>query len=279
MIREEYRFNNGACLQAFESQSEDGPLLVIAPGGGYFTLTDNEGTCVAEKFTEFGFRCFVLRYATADTQDPCGAAIALNDMCAALRLIREKDAESPLFLLGFSAGGHLCGCFANVWKKEEKKYDLPAGSLRPAGTVLCYPALSFGKILRRYEPGELPDSILKKIEGFQKLVRKGLTGNENADPDLSEFNVIQTVNSDTPPSFVWGTKEDELIDPDTLYQYQNTLQKYGTDCVLTVFEKGSHGLSLATEQSAYNENMINDDIASWAKAAAQWMKGKQNEKS
>ena len=85
--------------------------------------------------------------------------------------------------------------------------------------------------------------------------------------------MIQTVNSDTPPSFVWGTLEDELIDPSTLYQYQKALQKFGTECRLTVFEKGSHGLSLATEQSAYNENMINDDVASWTEAAVQWMKG------
>ncbi|MCR4951366.1 MAG: alpha/beta hydrolase [Solobacterium sp.] len=274
MIKEEYRLNNGACLQEFKSISENGPLLVIAPGGGYYTLTDNEGTCVAEKFAEYGFRCFVLRYATADTQDPCGADVALNDMSAAVRMIRESDPAAPLFLLGFSAGGHLCASFANVWKQEETKYGLLCDTLKPAGTVLCYPALNFDRILHSYEDDELPDTIQNKITVFQKLVRKGLAGNEETEADLSKFDVIQKVNSDTPPSFMWGTEEDELIDPETLYQYQKALKKYGTECVLTLFEKGSHGLSLATKQSAYNEKMINDDVASWVEEAAQWMKGK-----
>lgn len=273
MIKEEYRFNNNACLQIFDSQSQEGPLLLIAPGGGYFTLTDNEGACVAERFSEYGFRCAVLRYATADTQDPCGAAIALNDLSAAVRLIREKDADSPLFLLGFSAGGHLCASFANIWKKEEEKYGLTEDTLKPAGTVLCYPALSFDKILSDYTGKNVPDEMMAKIAGFQKLVRKGLFGSETANADPELFNVILNVNPDTPRSFVWGTRQDELIDPETLYQYQKALRKYGTDCVLTVFEKGSHGLSLANEQSALNENMINEEVAAWVEAAVHWMKG------
>lgn len=274
MIQEEYRLNNGALLQIYESRIADGPLLLIAPGGGYFTLTDNEGECVAEKFSEDGFRCAVLRYATADTQDPCGAAIALEDMSAAVRLIREKDADSPFFTLGFSAGGHLCASFANTWKEEEDKYELPHGSLKPAGTVLCYPALSFRKILHRPQPGELPEEMLNKVTGFQKLVRKGLFGSEDSDMDPEDFNVIEKVNPNTPPSFVWGTMEDELIDPASLYEYQAALQRQGTECQLIMFEKGSHGLSLATRQSAMNESMINDDVAAWAKAARQWIKGR-----
>lgn len=274
MIKEEYRLNNGALLEIFADHSAEGPLLLIAPGGGYFTLTDNEGACVAEAFSEYGFRCAVLRYCVAETQDPSGAAIAFDDMSAAVRFIRERDADAPLFLLGFSAGGHLCASFANVWKAEEEKYGYDCGSLSPAGTVLCYPALSFSKILHQPESGELPEEMIKKAEAFQKLIRKGLSGMEDSDIDPEMFNVIRSVNRDTPPSFVWGTLEDELIDPDSLYEYQAALRKYGTECQLTMFEKGSHGLSLATRRSALNENMINDNAASWVKAAEQWMKGR-----
>lgn len=273
MIEEEYTLNNGAILQMFEGGKNDGPILLITPGGGYFTLTDNEGTCVAEKFSEYGFRSFVLRYATVETQNPCGAKIALEDMTVAMKLIREKYIDVPVFLMGFSAGGHLCASFANTWRKKEEELELPYGTLKPSGTVLCYPALSFEKIFHLNEEDDLRKNMKKKIIAFQNLVRKGLSGKENVVIDWDEYNEIQKVNSDTVASFVWGTMEDELIAPETLYQYQAALHKFGTECVVTLFESGAHGLSLATKQSAYNDTMINDDVATWVEAAVKWMKG------
>lgn len=213
----------------------------------------------------------MLGYATADMRNPCGVFTALEDMSQAVRLICEMDSESPLFLLGFSAGGHLCALFANVWKQEEEK---GGENLRPAGTVLCYPALSFDKILHGLKSEDMPPEMSDQLEAFQALVRKGLFGSENAEEDMESIDVISKVNQETPASFVWGTMEDELINPDTLFSYQKALEHYGTECRLTMFEKGNHGLSLAAKETAFNENMINEEVAGWVEAAAQWMKEK-----
>jgi len=63
----------------------------------------------------------VLGYATADKRNPCGVFTALEDMSRAVHLICEMDSESPLFLLGFSAGGHLARCLPMSGNRKKRR--------------------------------------------------------------------------------------------------------------------------------------------------------------
>mmetsp|Transcript_18362 Transcript_18362/g.33752 ORF Transcript_18362/g.33752 Transcript_18362/m.33752 type:complete len:340 (+) Transcript_18362:75-1094(+) len=126
--------------------SVKGAVLVL-PGGGYATHDMGaEGFQTAEVLTSIGFAAFVLEY-TLEPRDPItrrakSVEPALEEALVALEIIskimteREINPEK-LFVVGFSAGGHLtmCLCRRAAELGEEFAY------LRPRGIVLGYPTI------------------------------------------------------------------------------------------------------------------------------------------
>jgi acetyl esterase/lipase len=84
--------------------------VLICPGGAFQFRSNNEGAPVAEKLSELGYQSFVVNYRLRPYTMQEGAL----DLARAVRYVRShaKDLaidENDIAVMGFSAGGILCG--------------------------------------------------------------------------------------------------------------------------------------------------------------------------
>src|SRR5699024_9614689 len=111
--------------------------VLILPGGGYQVTAPGEGEPVALAFLAAGVQGFVLEYSVA----PACWPQAFLEACAAmdfLRRNRDKYGVDRLAVCGFSAGGHLAGCVANLWDSPlaAGELGLTPDQVRPDGAIL-----------------------------------------------------------------------------------------------------------------------------------------------
>lgn len=85
--------------------------ILINPGGAFqFRSENQEGTRVAEQLTKLGYQCFVVHYRVRPYTMQEGAL----DLARAVRYVRKNASqyginENNIAIIGFSAGGILCG--------------------------------------------------------------------------------------------------------------------------------------------------------------------------
>jgi acetyl esterase/lipase len=87
-----------------------GAVLVCAGGAFQFRSNENEGFPVAERLSELGYQCFVVNYRLRPYTMQEGAL----DLARGVRYVRSRAAdyginEKNIAVIGFSAGGILCG--------------------------------------------------------------------------------------------------------------------------------------------------------------------------
>ena len=94
--------------------------LLICPGGGYHWLSDREAEPIAKTFFGAGMNCFVLRYSL--NEKACFPQ-PLVEASLAMKHIRENAEKynidpERVFVIGFSAGGHLAASLGTLWHKD-----------------------------------------------------------------------------------------------------------------------------------------------------------------
>ena len=136
-----------------EASKSNGTALIIAPGGGFHTLSiANEGSHVAAWCIENGIAAFVLKYRLVPTGENPGQefvaklekgqeemdrsmapyiALAKADGLAAIAHVRENAEQyniSPnqIGIMGFSAGGTVAAAAAYEYTSEKNRPDFSA---------------------------------------------------------------------------------------------------------------------------------------------------------
>lgn len=204
------------------------PAVLITPGGGYQHVSPREAEPVAMRFLARGYTAFVLEYSVSPSRFPT----ALREAAMAMRYIREHAAElevdpAMVAAIGFSAGGHLCGCLGTMYDCPEVRDIAPPETLRPDALGLCYPvAVSWGKTHG--------DSFLR------------LTG---GDPALTDrLSLDKLARADMPPVFLWHTAADETVPARNSLVLSQALDEKGVAFALHIYRDGPHGMSLADAQ-------------------------------
>ena len=115
--------------------------ILICPGGGYANVCDgHEGEAIAMAFCARGFRCFVLKYSVGEK-----AKFPTPLMEASLAIVHIKDHAEKygvdperVFVMGFSAGGHLAASLGTLWHKDwlNAHLNIPFGKNKPKGMIL-----------------------------------------------------------------------------------------------------------------------------------------------
>ena len=152
-LKDEYVFLQGGTLDCIVTEYPyDGeqpeawamPALIVVPGGGYGMTSKREAFPIATAFMAKGFQTFVLNYLC----EPQGARYPeqLLEEAAAVDYVKKHAKQlhinpDEVFLVGFSAGGHLVGNLAvehqNVAQKAGVTLDC-----KPTAVGLCYPVIS-----------------------------------------------------------------------------------------------------------------------------------------
>lgn len=225
------------------------PAVIVLPGGGYAFTTPREGSTAARMFNGFDCAAFVLEYSTYDRNPATTTDLMLGEVRAAIEVVRLRAAAwhvdpARICLCGFSAGGHLAALAGNAFPTEVDR------------VILCYPALD--------------------LKG-NRIDLTGAGRESGADPDalmrLFEPKPIETITPRTPPTFLWHTFEDAIAPVAASFEYLLQLVENGVPCEAHVYQRGRHGLALASRASAKAPDYVDDHVASWARLAGEWLWG------
>lgn len=262
------------------------PGIVLAPGGAYLMHATREKEGVAIEFLSKGYNVFLLEYSVGfssrevkesgvtsmDTKNRF--PLPLLQLFKAIHIIKQKaeawntDADR-LFLLGFSAGGHLCGSAGVFWNKreywEQLSFTPTKEELKTTGMILCYPMLNASpkRTLDINRQGSMDATLLKEF-----LYQTQTPTQEQMDA----LNLTKHISKDTIPTFIWHSIDDPVVDAADSSRFILALQEMGIDCEYHLFDYGGHGLALANEVYARNDSENQPEIAEWTSLADKWMK-------
>ena len=233
------------------------PAIVICPGGGYEFTSDREAEPVALRFLAKGYQAFVLNYSVAPNRFP----IQLLELSAAIAHIRRNVDKwgidtNQIAVCGFSAGGHLTGTLANHWNEEfiQELLDIKQEENKPNKVILSYPVITSGEFAHR--------------GSFENLLGKYLTQEV-----LQQHSLENTVNENTPPTFLWHTANDDSVPVQNTLLFADALIKNKIPLEIHIYPEGIHGISLADESTAHIDNpgQINSHVSTWFDLAIEWL--------
>ena len=235
------------------------PAVVIYPGGGYSGTYEGEAEPIALAFTAAGICTFVLDYSCKSIAEKV-FPYAQKEAFAAVRYVREHAEEygidpNNVSTLGFSAGGHLCGCTGTLWNKPIMAEYLGenARASRPDKLILCYPVLRAHKPCHRGSFVNLLGDLV------------------NDEEMLNAVSLEAQVDDETPPAFLWATSEDTGVPIQGTLQFAAALADHRTHCEVHIYPHGGHGLCLGNQvtQAIPYENAMT--CAEWIPAAIRFV--------
>ena len=234
------------------------PLILILPGGGYHFLSDRESEPIALRFMAMGYHTAILRYSVAPARFP----VALKETALAVSHLYEhaeeyQIEESRIFVMGFSAGGHLAASYGAYWNSAflSQESGCRTETLRPAGLLLCYPVISSDPAIRH-------EGSIRELLGDDW---------QNAKL-LEKVSIEKQVHPQMPPAFLWNTMQDETVPPENSLVLVQAYMKYKIPIEYHLYEKGGHGLSLASDLTDnMQHHCVEESCQNWIYLAEKWL--------
>ncbi|MEH7491704.1 alpha/beta hydrolase [Neobacillus niacini] len=261
------------------------PAIIICPGGAYLSCSDREGEAVALRFAAMGYHAFVLRYSTymggefgfpdfqkeLEVNEKSIHPTPMREIGKAMLVLRKHADEwlidvDKIAICGFSAGAHNCAMYSVYWDKPiiHEYFNEKPEAFKPAATILGYTLSDY--LLMRSLPKSPIDHKLFEASNL------ALTGNKNPDEEkLKEVSPALHVSESTPPMFLWATSEDTLVPVQHTLKMATALADKDIPFEVHVYEKGPHGLSLATQATAQAKSQIYQDASRWIVEAEAWL--------
>ncbi|WP_125707505.1 alpha/beta hydrolase [Lacticaseibacillus porcinae] len=218
--------------------------VIICPGGGYAMVSPREGEPVALTFVAQGMAAFVLDYAVAPIRYPA----ALRQLAEAMTIVRAHAGAwqlTEIFVAGFSAGGHLAASLGTQYQQPVLE-DYDPVVIRPDGMMLAYPVITSGKFAHR--------------ESFTNLL---------GDQDSQSQSLESLVTTQTPPTFIWTTADDQTVPAMNSLLFVEALQQAGVEVEFHLFPHGRHGMSLGTAWVNADDGVAH--ATSWPQLFLDWL--------
>ena len=110
---------------------------------------------------------------------------------------------------------------------------------------------------------ERPDAL---VLGYPGIIHSDLRALDCPD-------IVESVDSQTPPSFIFSTRDDKVTPPAHPLAFAQALNTAGVDFELHIFRSGVHGLSLGKTltSSGFRDN-VNADFAGWFPMCVRWLR-------
>lgn len=205
------------------------PIILISPGGAYEHISTRENKPVSDKFLKLGYNTCVLSYSVYPESYP----FPLIDIEETFKYLKNRF--NKVFVMGFSAGAHLTALLGTSKLSKEI-----------SAMVLCYPVISMTKY-------------------FHKGSRDNFLGSNNNDKLAHELSIENRVNKETPPTFIWTTKEDQAVPYENTLMLIDALKNNNIPHEYKIFPHGRHGLALADETAIKNNDLsfFNEEVQIW----------------
>ena len=217
------------------------PAVIVVPGGAYRHVSERESECVALEFLSRGFHAFVLEYSVGGENGKWYPEQLLQ-LSSSVDYVRKHADElmvnpDEIFVVGFSAGGHLTGNLAVDYQNVSALANMPL-DCKPTAVGLCYPVIT--------EEGH-KGSFMNLLYGYSDEEKAELTKKLELHTQVTEI---------TPPAFVWTTAEDTSVPPaKNALPFVMALAEKGVDYELHIYPRLPHGKSTGSlEINAVNNN-------------------------
>lgn len=226
--------NRNVCLFYLPSENRiHHEYFMLLAGGAYGSVcTMIETLPVAARLNELGFDVFCVNYTVADQSSFEEGLMPrpLKDVSDCWKWIRKNEDRfkvkaEDFFLGGFSAGGHLAGCYA-LSRIGAERY----GAANPKGLLLVYPLISLESINN------------ERIKEYMKL---GLFGSRNRN-DPSDYEIHLNITESYPKTFYVHCLDDDTIPENNPLLMKEALEKNNVVCFFDTYEKGGHGFGLGS---------------------------------
>jgi acetyl esterase/lipase len=221
-------------LSLFRADRPNGAAALIIPGGGYrLVVIDKEGYEFARWLSARGVHAYVLRYRFPHQGWAAGRYAPLQDAHRAMRVIRfgahrEGIAPERIFVIGFSAGGHLAGSLAASPDLDltPATDDADRLSACPNLVALLYPVVTMRA------PFAHPGS------------RQNLLGSTPREDELAVLSLDEADLSQFPPAFLLHAQDDQAVPVENTLMLHAALRRAGKTAALHLYETGGHGFGL-----------------------------------
>ncbi len=228
------------------------PLVLVCPGGGYAYRSEREAEPIAMQFLAAGMHAAILHYSVAPNRYPT-AALELAYAVQHIRRNAQALHVSHVFIIGFSAGGHLCATLGTLWKDPIFAAALGDDFLwKPDAQLLCYPVITLGEFAHAGS-------------------RECLLGPDAPQALIDALSLETRVDADTVPTFLWHTVTDASVPVENALFYATALRRANVPFELHLYERGVHGLSLCNATTATGPQHIEPDAASWLDHALRFL--------
>ena len=216
--------------------------LVIVPGGGYSCKVDHEKDNIAAIFNAAGIAGYVLDYRVK----PCHPEAPLADALRAIRLVRSLE-YGRVGIIGFSAGGHVACSAATLYTPGDPAAADPLERLssRPDAFVSSYSVVSFPSFRHQRSM----ECLLGEWKEDAALQRR--------------FSAELNVTKDTPPGFIWHSRNDQTVPVENSLMLATALSVQGVPYELHIFPAGRHGAGVASPDPR---------AAAWSGLCIDWLR-------
>lgn len=211
-------------LQVHLQDSELRDLILILPGGGYQMTSEREAEPVSKVFLEDGYHTAIYYYRESKLIHP----EVKDEGLTALKILKNIPRVDRIFVVGFSAGGHLAAMLATSYPKMIQ------------GTILAYPVIS-------------SDPAIAHQGSINNLLGSYITRKR-----LDEVSLEKHVTKDVSPVFIMHTNDDESVPIENSLVFIEALKKHDILVESHFYPKGRHGVSLATKEVAFQDMDPND---------------------
>ena len=265
-LKKAYPVNGGAleviCIDnPWDEGHEDWrrPAVIVVPGGAYYLTSKREGMPVGSEFLARGFQVFILYYLCS--KENVHYPEQLIELACSVDHVRKNAEEyhvnpEEVFVIGFSAGGHLVADLSNEYTNVSEKAGVMLDS-KPTAVGLGYPVIddhdgSFDNLLFGYD-----EKTAEKLKNELKLSRR--------------------VGKHTPPTFIWATADDKCVSVDNSLRYALSLSENDNPFELHVYQKGNHGVSNGSfEVNLYDPSL--KILSAWVNDCARFFRSYCKEK-
>lgn len=217
-----------------EAETWRRPAVIVVPGGAYSIVSKREGLPVAAEFFAKGYQTFVLTYLC----QPQGVAYPeqLIELASAVDYVKKHADElrvnpEEVFVVGFSAGGHLTCNLAVEHESVSQKAGVEL-DCKPTAVGLCYPVIT--------EKAGYVGTHKNLLDGYTATAKKEL---------LKTLNLNEAVTDSTSPAFIWTTAGDNVVPSENSLLFAYELAKRKIPYELHVYPQGYHGLSTGTREA------------------------------
>lgn len=280
-----------AYLQSIKYR-EKMPTVIVCPGGAYFYTSQREAEPVAIEFLSKGYNVFVLHYSTmaskrmveeglgyedarfnieefilSSKEQPSQFPGPLIELGLAMKHIKEHAKEyhvdpDEIITCGFSAGANLVSLLGSYWNSKwlNDLVGSEAEILRPMAQILSYGYM---------DSTELFMNRIVELEELEEALIKATFNHCNpSEEELLSISPSLLMHDKVPPSFLWHTREDDLVPVEQTLQFGKALQEFKIPWEMHIFDRGDHGLSVANKASM-SENI---HAHKWVELADSWLR-------